>query len=98
MDKVKGPAEHPREQGWAWAEGAEGGGRDGGSWGEDGSCKAGEARAGVTGPRAGGCGGREEIRRTGVGGGEGLRLGVGGNVEVVCLGLRDKDGVGAGGG
>lgn len=30
--------------------------------------------------------------------GEGLRLGVGGNVEVVCLGLRDKDGVGAGGG
>lgn len=63
--------------------------------GGDGSCEAGRRGTGVTGPRGGGVG---VGRRTGGWGstvGEGLRLGLG-NVEMVCLGLQDKDGVGAG--
>lgn len=46
MDKVKGPAEDPREQGWAWAEGLREG-KEGTeeAGGGDGSCEAGEARS-----------------------------------------------------
>lgn len=43
-------------------------------------------------------GGREEIRRTGVGGGEGLRLGVGGNALRWCASVARQKMGGAGGG
>jgi len=51
----------------------------------------------VTGPRAGGCGGREEIRRTGVGGGGRAAVGSrGGTLRWCVWGCETKMGWGLG--